>query len=617
MRPAWDFDYAPARTPSAAEVTADRLVIVATAGPIAPERVAKALAGLTPDALSVDTLIDRCPIHWTRICAARPVPLHEIGVRLTAAGAEVRYVASATQPSQQLPPALPHDAPVAEPSSWSLRHEPIGRDPVGEGAWYLSEQGLNVDRALCGYGIGTRVAIIDNDAGKTDGLGLDALVAVGREPPDPRRFIHHGASCVGWAVGVAEVGFAGVAPGASARLYCIPKAGEELYAFPAAIVRAVADGADVIGCATYVDETTSPMLDDALTFARRYGRRGFGTPVILAASREMSSPEGRVRASLSLDLGDPVSDPRVMCAAASGDAGSWFLWRDRAGELQPFSNRGPAVRFMAPGADVSNPLAPERVAHAESSGATALSVGVAALVLAHNPTLSACELAEIMQRSSRAADPTIDRGVAAERSAGDSELRPFATDPDGHNAKHGYGRLDATVACITARDPVALGLLRIGEREAVVRWAMRARSAGRVSRDTCLALCRLLLRDADASHQLAVLLRHLRLVAGSDERAKAHASGALTRLAAVMLRTMTARLTEHAHDLGEIAVDVIERTQSPAASAAFEDTLTRMARDLWQKAALTPPRLDTRPLDTPARDTPPPRDPGTGHAQAS
>lgn len=592
MRPSWDFDYAPARGLARSEPTADHDVIVATARPVAESRIAGALASSSSADLRIDTLIDRCPVHWTRIRAARPLSFREIGMRLTAAGVEVRYVASATQPSQELPPPLPLDGPSAAPSAWSARHEPIGRDPSGPGAWYLSELGLDVDRALAGYGIGTRVAIIDNDAGKTDLLGLDALVAVGRELPDPRRHIHHGASCVGWAVGVAALGHAGIAPGASARLYCIPKAGEDVFAFPLAIVQAAADGADVIGCATYVDETTSPMLDDALTFARRYGRGGLGSPVVLAASREMSSPEGRVRASLSLDLGDPVSDPRVMCAAASGEAGSWFLWRDKAGELQPFSNRGPAVRFMAPGADVTNPLAPERVAHAESSGATAFSVGVAALVLAHNPTLSACELAEILRLSARPVAPDLDRRAAAERRAGESELLPFGVDPDGHNAKHGYGRLDATVACIVARDPVALGLLRLGERDALVRWATRARAAGLVSRATCLAACRLLLADGDAGHQLVTLLRHLRLVARSpDERA--HTRGALTRLAAVMLRTFADRAGGGDSELDAVARDLAERTRSPDASAGFEEALTRMAVDLWPRATASPPHCDS------------------------
>ncbi len=53
-----------------------------------------------------------------------------------------------------------------------------------------------------------------------------------------------------------------------------PKPGYEIFTLPMAIVRAVDDGADVVLCATYVDGSTSPLLDDALSFARHLGRGG-------------------------------------------------------------------------------------------------------------------------------------------------------------------------------------------------------------------------------------------------------------------------------------------------------------------------------------------------------
>ncbi len=589
MRPPWDFAYAPARV-QLEEPTEDLVLVVATTGTVAPSRLSRALRDAGLPGVTAEAFLDRGPVHWSLLRADRPLPVAACEAALATRGVKVRYVAAGTAPSQRLPPPLPA-GPRLPPVTWEARHEPVGRDPVGPGAWHLGERGINVDRALCGYGIGTRVAIIDSDGGGTAELGLDALVAVGREAPDPRRLVRHGATCVGWAVGVAGHGLSGVAPGASARLYCIPKAGADVYTFPAAVVLAAADGADVIGCATYQDQTTSPMLEDALAFAHELGRGGRGTPIVLAASREMSSTLGLTRASLSLDLGDPVADPRVMCAAASGASGGWFLWRDKHGELQPFSNRGPSVRFMAPGDDVTDPLHPSRLAHAESSGATAFSVGVVALVLAHNPELTAGELAELLRLSSRVVSPELDRRAAATRAAGDTELRPFAVDPDGHNAKHGYGRLDATVACTVARDPIALGLLGIGERGALLAWATQAPSAGRVSRRAALGLCRLLLTAPALRYQLATLLRHLRLVAQApDARLHAHAPGALTRLAAVMLRSVSARLDGEARaELDGLARALTDCTRSPEGRRELERELAHQAARLFP-----PPSDDER-----------------------
>ena len=166
--------------------------------------------------------------------------------------------------------------------------------------------------------------MIDDDAEDVERLDLDHVVRLGARETSSAS--GHGALMVAWAVGARRsdgAAFLGVAPDASARLYLVPKPGEDVVSVPLAIVRAALDGADVIVCATYVEGTTSPMLDDALELAARLGRGGRGAAVVLPTGRETSSPGASVHASLSLALGDPASDPRVHCIAPGGRAGGW------------------------------------------------------------------------------------------------------------------------------------------------------------------------------------------------------------------------------------------------------------------------------------------------------
>ncbi len=90
----------------------------------------------------------------------------------------------------------------------------------------------------------------------------------------------------------------------------------------------------------------------------------------------------------------------MFCVGPSSREGGWFLWRDRRGRLHPFANRGPALRWLAPGDDLPDPFADaDRLTHAESSGAAAVAAGVLLLVLGQNPDLTIDELDAVVSNT--------------------------------------------------------------------------------------------------------------------------------------------------------------------------------------------------------------------------
>jgi hypothetical protein len=508
-----------------------------------PERVAAA-AG---QGFCAHVTLAREPLFWTRVVAPEAMLPGALQERLHAAGLGVRYVASAERPSLEVAAAF--DAPrsaVARPDRWPIRTHDASHAappmPTSPGTWFLrnGDGGIAADWARWGAGKGRRLAVIDDDALEADRLNLDAEVLIDLERAP--RHGSHGALMVAWAA--SAKGFAGVAPRASARLYLIPKPGKSVVTLPLAIARAVFDGADVVLCATYVDGSNSPMLDDALEVAARLGRGGRGAAVVLPTGRETSSAAGSVHASFSLGLGEPSSDPRVFCVAPGAHGEGWFLWRDRRGRLRPFGNRGPAVRWLAPGDDLAYPFpaegAPERLYHAESSGASAVAAGVLLLVMAANPTLRRGELAALVDGTlSPVASnvPDLLGGLADP-----ADLLPAGCDPDGHDAKHGYGLLHARHACLAASDPVCGALLAIGEDTAAhayadLRWTDRDLAAA-YSVAVARWAVRALLDDREAALALRAIMRHLRLVAGDEARLWAHGPGAVVRALGLLVRRL-------------------------------------------------------------------------------
>lgn len=585
MRKGWDFEFAPIAIGGGDADQPDSDFVVATETDVDSARVAELLRSLA-DRIEVTCLMSVHPLYWTRIEASEPIDRQEMRARLREGGIRVRYVTSASYGSQVLPPPLDFsDARPRRPADWAARAETPIVEQDTPWRWFLRETGADVQRSVCGTGAGTRLALIDNDGADLERIELDAEVPVCVEQIP--RSMSHAARLLGWSIGgnSPDRRFHGVAPHATPRFYCIPKPGAEVFSLPLAIVRAVDDGADVIVCATFVDGQTSPLLDDALELAVRMGRGGRGAVVVLPTSRQVSSARTSRHSSLSLGLFDPASDPRVLCVGPSARDGRWFLSRDKRGKLRPFANRSPALRFLAPGDDLADPFADDdRPTHAESSGASAIAAGVALLVLAKNPELSLPELHVALTETAIRVDAS---GQLDDPSLGDRfDLLPRETDPDGHNAKHGYGRLSATHASLVASDPVCASLLRIGERDAAARYLELRRSGvlpSLYSERTANWAARVLLRERQATHVCSTLARAARLFRAHPEHLPDQPHGHLLRQIVLALRAL---LLAHPPEDVLRELELLEGNarkllSEPTAAAATEHAIMKAVERLW------------------------------------
>ncbi len=570
----WEFDYAPLSVYGHLPDCEDDL-IAATVQDADPARMVAALLSLA-GSVAVTPLISVHPLFWFRVQLSSARERARVAEALEAAGVRVRYVASARYGSLELGAPLNFEnSRPRRARDWRARSSAPEHEGPRAGDWFIGKSGVGVERGVCGSGVGTRLAVIDNDGCDTEKLELDAEISIGLDKIP--RSASHAALMVGWAVGARWTEcrrYGGIAPGASPRFYCVPKPGEFVFHLPLAIARAADDGADVIVCATYTDGQTSPMLDDALEFACRLGRGGRGSAVVFAASREMSSPPNSVHASLSLGLADPASDPRVFCVGPSSPEGCWFLWRDRKGRLHPFANRGPAIRWLAPGDDLAFPLADnERLVHGESSGASSVAAGVLLLVLAKNPELTLDELDHLLSLTAKRVDPS---PALLDDVADQHDLLPTGVDPDGHNAKHGYGRLDAAVACAVASDPVAGALAAVGERRLSVALA-RATASGVLPWSLTPALSRWLARvfllEPGFQHALKTLARYARLMLTRPDRAAEQPAGVLLRQLGVALRRLQqlGGVPEEAGAaLSALAAQICEQSAAPELAGRLE-----------------------------------------------
>ncbi|HEX6272220.1 MAG TPA: S8 family serine peptidase [Polyangiaceae bacterium] len=531
----WDFDYAPLCAGASDDSSPVNDIVLSTEDDVDPASIAEVLSAELGN-IDITPLFASHPVFWTRIRASNPIDRRQLASVLQSRGIGVRYVVSSRHGSQQPAPRL--SVETAKPrraSDWKIRSSTQGPEPTVPWRWFLRAAGVNIERSACGTGAGTRLAVIDNDGRDLDKVDLDAEILVGVDAV-PRAGAH-AALMVGWAVGARTdgVAFRGVAPDASPRLYCIPKSVDDIFSLPLAIVRAVEDGADVIVCATYVEGQTSALLDDALEFAAYLGRSGRGTPVVMPTGREMSSPADSRHSSLSLGMGEPASDPRVFCIGPGARNRGWFLWRDRHGKMRPFANRGPALRWLAPGDDLAYPFTTDdRPCHAESSGASAVASGVLLLLLGQNPALTVRDIDEILLETAATVETA---AVPTSELADPADVLPEGCDSDGHNAKHGYGRLDASAACLAAADVVTAAFVRVGEVRAARKYALHT-PARPYSTELARWAARVFLHDPVLRHEACALVRATRLYCRRPQRAVSQNVGHLLRHLTLVVRLL-------------------------------------------------------------------------------
>jgi hypothetical protein len=259
--------------------------------------------------------------------------------------------------------------------------------------------------------------------------------------------------------------------------------------------------------------------------------------------------------------------------------------------LRPFANRGPAVRWLAPGDDMAYPFATnDRPAHAESSGASAVAGGVMLLFMGRFPELTLTEAETCLRLGAVPVDAA--RQVTDPELADRRDLEPLGTDPDSHNAKHGYGRLSARNACAAATDPVAQALVRIGHPDAAARYLTATRAPGCVLASEELArwAARHLLSDAGLAHALSSLLRALRLTC-RDRAAAPWVPGQWLRQVGVILRTFAAAPPPPAlaEELEELATRL--RSLAPHETAELEEQFLTLWREIWLGEAGAPSRV--------------------------
>ncbi|MCZ6550350.1 MAG: S8 family serine peptidase [candidate division NC10 bacterium] len=345
---------------------------------------------------------------------------------------------------------------TAFPQQWHLKKTTIDGQQINahahvEEAWAISEAE------------GTVIAIID------DGVDLDHEefgnpgkiiaprdVTRGTNNPRPGAGDNHGTSCAGVACADGRSGASGAAP--KARLLPIRLvSGLGSQAEADAFVWAAQNGADIISCSwgpadgNYWNpndprhQQVVPLPDAtrlAIDWAVNNGRNGKGCVITWAAGN----------GNESVDNDGYASYEKVIAVAACNDTSKKSVYSDFGRAIWCAF---PSNDFEAPktpgiwttdrsGADGYNPgettQGDAEGNYTNSFGGTSSAcpgaAGVAALVIARNPSLRWDEVKEILRRSCDKID-----------TAGGNY------DANGHSRKYGYGRLNAKTAVALAVPP--------------------------------------------------------------------------------------------------------------------------------------------------------------------
>ena len=291
---------------------------------------------------------------------------------------------------------------------------------------------------------GVRVAVIDNgfDVGH-----LDLAAAVVAESgffdtsstfrqtltnyPDNA----HGTFCAGMVGARHNNGQDGCGSAPECELMLLAPRGDQV-GTQATLARTVAyaadprlevAGADVSAGADVIVSSLGPnganwalttVLENAILFATRRGRRGRGTPIFWASSNGND---------VDIGLDEVVSHSNVIAVG-----------RSRRDDLEDDSARGAQLDFLAPGVRVvSTASGGGTRTSTGTSYAAPLAAGVGALVLSINPNLTAEDVRRIMRDSC-------------------DKIGGVTYDAQGHHDDYGFGRVNAFRAVVRAMQSIAV-----------------------------------------------------------------------------------------------------------------------------------------------------------------
>jgi hypothetical protein len=307
-----------------------------------------------------------------------------------------------------------------------------GADIAAERAWDFT------------LGRGVRVAVIDNGF---DVQHLDLATAIVAESgffdatstfrqtltnyPDS----DHGTFCAGMVAARHNNGMDGCGSAPECALMLLASRGDQV-GTQATLARAVAyaadprlevagasvaAGADVISCSlgpNGANWALTTVLENAILFATRQGRRGRGTPIFWASSNGNN---------VDIGLDQVVSHPNVIAVG-----------RSRRNDREDNSARGRQLDFLAPGVNVvSTASGGGTRTDTGTSFATPLTAGIGALVLSINPDLTAEDVRWILR-------DTCDK------------IGGVTYNPAGHNDDYGFGRVNAFRAVVRAMQSIAV-----------------------------------------------------------------------------------------------------------------------------------------------------------------
>ncbi|AGP37445.1 S8/S53 family peptidase [Sorangium cellulosum] len=278
-----------------------------------------------------------------------------------------------------------------------------------------------------------------------------------------------------------------------------------------------------------------PHLYAVVAEAARAGRGGRGAVIVCSTGRPDDNQDTMPRyswPSAALGADELGSHPDVLLVGPCDLAGRWLRrYGERLTDETPDALRlttgisgrmGPAVDIVAPG--VCSVLHERGGLTDESSLASALVAGVAALVLQANPSLTAREVRTVLRQTA-----LISRAVDAPYGPEAAGCSDFGR--DGHNFKVGAGMVNALGATLAARDPICQTLLQVAapappppELDALLadpalliarwfdHWTVGYTGNGRIAagyRAHRSGLARLLLCSAPLREDLGWVMRHL------------------------------------------------------------------------------------------------------------